>query len=168
MERSFVAQFLPGQNKASEVHVGQKRRDNAALRRPSPRVFGGSRPRHAASPCSFLHRCLEPPRYHREHLPVGYSAAEAFHQCAMWHGVEVVAQVSVHYFLTAFLPDLIIDQPNRRLGVPSRSESHLLFAEVCFENRAEHHHQSHLSNSIPHGRYPERPLSSVTFGYPYS
>jgi len=168
IKRLLIAQLFPGQNKTPEVHVGQERGNDTALRRASPSIFGRRRSHPATVGRSLFHRSLQPARDHREHLPVGNPAAETFHQRSMRDGVEVVAQVGIDHFLTAFLSDLVVDESDRRLGIPARSKPHLLLAEVGLEDRTKHHHHRHLDHTITHRRYPERALSSVTFRYPYA
>ena len=86
----------------------------------------------------------------------------------MGDSVEVVAQIGVHYFLTALLSHLVVSQTNRRLSIAPRPKPHLLLAEVCFEDRADHQHHRHLNHAVANRRYPERALAAITLWYPHS
>src|SRR5215472_6305335 len=48
---------------------------------------------------------------------------------------------------------------------PLRAESITAWLEICLEDRLDHHLRRHLHHSVPHRRYPQRPLLPRLFWY---
>ncbi len=82
----------------------------------------------------------------------------------MVDAVKIVADVGVQHVMSALGPELPQGlQRHRRITL--RSKPVRARQKIRLEHRLQHQLSRHLDYSIPHRRYPERPLPSVSLRY---